>query len=193
MDESTIHPEDPDLATGTRGAISELVVSADLLRRNLPTFRALSPSCPCDLVVLHQGRALRIEVRTAIQQQSGMIQFPLAGREKGRFDVLAAVCDDEVYYFPNPFGDAPTAVSPCRGAHLKLVAWGLLDGPVPPPPPPPPQKRTITYKLTEEAVREVRRDLARGRTKTAIAHQHGVSWQTIHHIAIGKARVDVAG
>lgn len=60
-----IEPKNADLSTGTTGAISELIVSADLLSKNIPVFRALSPSCPFDLVAAFHGRFVSIEVRTA--------------------------------------------------------------------------------------------------------------------------------
>jgi hypothetical protein len=52
------------LTTGTTGAIGELAAGADLLRRGYEVFRALSPSCSCDLVAVRDGQILRIEVRT---------------------------------------------------------------------------------------------------------------------------------
>ena len=51
------------VSPGTAGAIGELRAAADLMLLNLPVFRALSPSCPCDLVVLHGAELLTIEVR----------------------------------------------------------------------------------------------------------------------------------
>lgn len=50
--------------TATVGAVSELVVSADLLDRGLPVFRALSPAAPFDLVTLYDSQLFAIEVRT---------------------------------------------------------------------------------------------------------------------------------
>ena len=44
------------LSTSTVGAMHELKVSIDLLNRSYAVFRALSPSCPSDLVILKDGR-----------------------------------------------------------------------------------------------------------------------------------------
>lgn len=50
--------------TSTTGAIGELQVAVDLLRLGYQVFRAMSPSCPCDLVVMKNGKAVRVEVKT---------------------------------------------------------------------------------------------------------------------------------
>jgi hypothetical protein len=56
----------PKLPTcpATTGAIAELVVCADLLKRGFEVFRAVSPACSCDLVALRDGQLQRIEVKT---------------------------------------------------------------------------------------------------------------------------------
>jgi len=90
----------PELSTGKIGAISELRVCADLLAKGYDIFRAVSPSCPCDLVAFKQGTLKRIEVRTATKTQDGELNFPLAEKDRGRFDHLAAVLKDEIIYVP---------------------------------------------------------------------------------------------
>lgn len=91
----------PNVPTGTRGAISELAVSADLLRKGHAVFRALSPSCSCDLVVLTPGNTLlRIEVTTGARNVTGAgIQYPPKKHE--RHDILAVVLHDEIRYIPD--------------------------------------------------------------------------------------------
>jgi hypothetical protein len=100
----------PTVNTGVAGAISELLVSADLLRRGLPVFRAVSAAAPCDLIVLRDGQALRVEVRSGTygREVDGLptIYFPLGDKDRGRFDVLAVVVGDVVRYLPDPFGDS---------------------------------------------------------------------------------------
>lgn len=64
------------LTTGTTGAISELVVSAELMRRGYAVFRSLSPSCFCDLIAHKDGRQYRVEVRTGYRAQTGKLGFP---------------------------------------------------------------------------------------------------------------------
>lgn len=43
------------IPSGTSGAIAELEVSAYLMKNNYSVFRALSPSCFCDLVAIQDG------------------------------------------------------------------------------------------------------------------------------------------
>src|SRR5229473_1308913 len=42
----------PDLSASKVGAISELVVTADLLAKGFDVFRALSPAASCDLAIV---------------------------------------------------------------------------------------------------------------------------------------------
>jgi hypothetical protein len=61
---SPIRTSGLDLAPSTVGALSELIIASDLLRRHYEVFRSVSPSCSCDLIALRNGVSLRIEVRT---------------------------------------------------------------------------------------------------------------------------------
>jgi hypothetical protein len=80
------------VTTGTIGATHELVVSADLLKRGFGVFRALSPSCPCDLILMIDGALFRLEVRTGRRTvMSDRLQFPFSGKDVGRADILAVV------------------------------------------------------------------------------------------------------
>lgn len=54
-----------DVKHGTIGAISELVAASYLMGKGWMVFRALSPSCFCDLVAYKDGEKMFIEVRTA--------------------------------------------------------------------------------------------------------------------------------
>ena len=87
------------IPTGTVGAVSELLVAADLLARGAAVFRAMSPSCPCDLAILAGERLLRVEVKTGHVMPSGSLSY---GRPTSGFDVLAVVirATGEVRYFP---------------------------------------------------------------------------------------------
>jgi hypothetical protein len=77
------------LSTGTIGAISELVICADLMKRGYHVFRAVSPSCPCDLLILMDGRPLRVEVTSGIMNNNGTISY--SRHVKENFDMLAIV------------------------------------------------------------------------------------------------------
>jgi hypothetical protein len=88
------------LPSGTTGAISELLVSSDLLRRGYAVFRALSPSCSCDLAILKGGRLFRVEVRTAYRhQKTRRLFYPKVDPEKS--DIAALVVGGtEIIYIP---------------------------------------------------------------------------------------------
>lgn len=92
------------LPTSTVGALNELRVAMDLMLRGFHVFRALSASCPCDLIAFyerHNGTPLRIEVKTAYRRPGKDRIYPSsAGYNSGCFDVLARVTPDEIIYEP---------------------------------------------------------------------------------------------
>jgi len=91
---------------GDTGAIGEMLVAVDLLRRGFATFRAVSPSSPCDLVALVDGVCWRVEVRTGTRYPSTMnVGVPL--RPGQSFDVLAVVVGDDIGYLPESFLGEP--------------------------------------------------------------------------------------
>jgi hypothetical protein len=78
------------LPSGTTGAIGELVVAIDLLRRGYEVFRALSPSCSCDLAIIRDRNLVRVEVRTAyLNKLTGSILRN--GVDSAKHDLLALV------------------------------------------------------------------------------------------------------
>lgn len=88
------------MCTGTAGALNELLAAADLMRKGFAVFRALSPACHCDLVVVGKARALRIEVTSAKRYPDGVLRFP-KHRDTSRYDILALVLPDgSVEYRP---------------------------------------------------------------------------------------------
>ena len=90
----------PGLASGTVGAIGELRVAVDLLRRGLPVFRSLSPACLCDLVIVTVTRIYRIEVRTAYKRRyASGVYYPRT--DEGKFDIFAGVLPDSIFYDPS--------------------------------------------------------------------------------------------
>lgn len=90
------------LPTGTVGALSEMLVGADLMSRGYHVFRALSPSCPCDLIALLDDTSIRVEVRTGWINTSGEASCPVASKDVGRADVLAIMLpNSEVRYYPD--------------------------------------------------------------------------------------------
>jgi hypothetical protein len=79
------------------GALSELVASIDLIRKGYDVFRALSASCPCDLIIIKDGLLKRVEVRTASMRR-GQLSYSDGDIEEGKSDILALVLDDDVLY-----------------------------------------------------------------------------------------------
>ena len=90
----------PGLSPSSTGALGELRVSIDLMRRGYEVFRALSPSSPCDLIAMKDGKVLRIEVRTARRDGKGNPYFPRKIRDQGRQDHFALALQDEIVYTP---------------------------------------------------------------------------------------------
>ena len=89
------------IPTGTVGAIQELKVSSDLLSKGYEVFRALSPSCSCDLLILKDGKLKRIEVRTAYKTKNGEFYYPDSKlRARLKADILALVVNGEIKYEP---------------------------------------------------------------------------------------------
>ena len=88
------------MSPGTVGAINELKVGEDLLVKGYDVFRALSPTCSCDLVALKNKRLLRVEVKTARYSAGGLIMTGSYKKEKS--DILASVLwkDNIIIYNP---------------------------------------------------------------------------------------------
>jgi hypothetical protein len=79
---------EPTLPTGTVGAMHEMLACADLLRRGYAVFRAVSPSCICDLIVLNKDRLVRVEVTTGYRKNDKLL-FPK--KDPSKFDLLLVV------------------------------------------------------------------------------------------------------
>lgn len=86
------------ICAGTVGAIGEFKVAIDLLSKKKEVFRALSPSCSCDLAVIEDNQLKKVEVRTGYISPSGKIQYP---KKNIRADILAVVVGNEIHYINN--------------------------------------------------------------------------------------------
>ncbi len=85
---------DQAISTGSFGALSELMASQHLILQNFHVFRAVSPSCPCDLVVMKNQLLLRVEVTTGRRHVANQkIHFP--AKDTAYFDILAVVVIEE--------------------------------------------------------------------------------------------------
>lgn len=116
------------LATATVGAISELVVAVDLLRRGHETFRALSAACGCDLVAFVDGRAVRIEVRSGQENRDGTFSCAFGVKDTGRADMFAVVLrETEIIYWPDRYGWNTTQHEPTLSLRLKIETSCVRD------------------------------------------------------------------
>ena len=80
---------DKTITAGTVGAISEMLVCADLMSKGYAVFRALSPACFCDAIATKGDKILKVEIRTAYMNQfTGKLSYPikLHGDEKNKAD-----------------------------------------------------------------------------------------------------------
>jgi hypothetical protein len=87
----------PGVAPGTVGALAELLVSADLMAKKYHVFRALSPSCPCDLIAMKDGTMKRIEVRTAYRNSANVVTY---GKQNFAADHWALCLPGTIIYDP---------------------------------------------------------------------------------------------
>lgn len=83
------------------GGASELTAAADLLRRGIPVYRAVTFVSSADLVIDLDGDLLRVEVRSAKRNQDGSLRYPMPAN-RARYDILALVePDGKVTYKPD--------------------------------------------------------------------------------------------
>ena len=92
------------LSSGTVGALGELRVAVDLMQRGYHVFRALSPSCPCDIIAFRNTTVLRVEVRTANVRKN---DWSIPRYQRDKCDVYAAVLPDQIIYEPDLSVEAP--------------------------------------------------------------------------------------
>lgn len=85
------------------GGASELSACADLLRRGVPVYRAVTFVSAADLIIDLQGELKRVEVRSAKRNGSGSLRYPMPV-DRAMYDVLALVePDGNVTYKPAIF------------------------------------------------------------------------------------------
>lgn len=83
--------------TGTLGAISELSVCADLMKKGYLLFKSISPSSPYDLVVDIKGVLHKLEVKTGSIRSNGSLSYYV--RPEAIYDILAVVFVTGIKYF----------------------------------------------------------------------------------------------
>jgi hypothetical protein len=85
------------LASGTAGALGELVVCTDLLRKGYSVYRSVSPHASCDLIITKGLDTVRVEVKTLSNSWSlnNCLKHAMINN---KFDVLAVVCGENIVY-----------------------------------------------------------------------------------------------
>jgi hypothetical protein len=88
------------LSSGTVGAISELLVSTDLMLKGYEVFRALSPSSSCDILARKNGQEFPIEVRTGFKNFDGSLGYSKYSI-KAPYTAVFVPKDRSFHYIPN--------------------------------------------------------------------------------------------
>lgn len=81
---------------GKIGAMSELLVCADLLNSGFEVFRSVSQSCSCDLICMNDDEIYRVEVKTSRITGSGNLQH--SQTDESKFNLLALVVGKNIFY-----------------------------------------------------------------------------------------------
>lgn len=100
------------VTTHAAGAVGELQVACDILRRGLNVYKAMHTHSECDLIALVSRKCVRIEVRSGRRTDDGKISTtrPLVS-DRVKYDVFAiAFPDGEIVYEP-PFEEWTASIS----------------------------------------------------------------------------------
>lgn len=88
--------------SGTQGAINELVVAQDMLRKGFQVFRAVAPCASCDLIAIRGDTILRVEVGWSSKFSPTSDRSSKLKNSRYRFDVWAGVTPEgQVRYVPD--------------------------------------------------------------------------------------------
>lgn len=86
---------------GKEGAIGEMLVTVDLMRKGFDVFRAISPSCPCDLIALRGIQMVRVEVTKGRRTGIDGKKLRWCYHNPARYDLLAVwETDGTINYDP---------------------------------------------------------------------------------------------
>ena len=91
------------LPTGTVGAISELLVAGDLLKKGYGVFRSVSPSCYCDILAIKNGEISEVEVRTGYKSDTGKYSFAKGLRDTANMYAVWERNSGDIVYFDKDF------------------------------------------------------------------------------------------
>lgn len=94
---------DKSIPSGTVGAITEMVISADLMKKGYSVFRALSPSCFCDVIAIKDKKILKVEIKTGYVGLNGKVLFPKSKNINVDIHGVYSRLDDKCFYFDDNF------------------------------------------------------------------------------------------
>lgn len=94
---------DKSIPSGTVGAITELVISADLMKKGYSVFRALSPSCFCDVIAIKDNNLLKVEIKTGYVGLNKKVLFPKSKNTNIDIYGVYSRLDNQCFYFDNKF------------------------------------------------------------------------------------------
>jgi len=90
------------LMAARQGALGELIVAADLLRRGFSVYRGVNPDSACDLVVMVGPQAVRFEVTKGWRLTPAHQLCEKTRHRADRYDVLAVwASDGTIRYRPD--------------------------------------------------------------------------------------------
>lgn len=89
----------PGISSGTVGAMSEMRIAVDLMEHGYAVFRALSPSCYCDLIATKDGKIYRTEARTGYISNTQKEWFPKSKRKDVDLHGVYYGNQDVVWYY----------------------------------------------------------------------------------------------
>jgi len=91
--------DDENLNNNVRGAMNEMIVCADLIRKGFEVFKALTNNS-CDMAILMKKVLYRVEVTTGnIYCKNGRVHMPM--KDKNKHDILAVVLKNgSIVYTP---------------------------------------------------------------------------------------------
>lgn len=77
------------ISSGAIGGAHELIVAADLVKRGMFVFRAVTQHAPCDIAILDGPNLWRVEVKTGYRARTGRLYHTPTTHDG--FDILAVV------------------------------------------------------------------------------------------------------
>lgn len=89
------------ISAGTIGAISEIMVSADLMKKGYEVYRAISPASHCDLIAIKDDEIHKYEVRTGYYNilASGEKKLTVSMvRMDGKELIVVTHSDNKIHY-----------------------------------------------------------------------------------------------